>query len=568
MKDCECTSIFMELPSVATVTGRVNLSRVKTLRVKLMSGILVLLFAVPLWAQNANVQKPTPFKDFPSYVQWMRKIHKAPFDRDGSVMPTGGAKALQEAQAKKHTLEAVNAAATANAYQNVKVNQDRNPWPKAEVGAAVDPSDASSWVVMTNDFRENFDKMFYHVSTDNGKTWTDDSMVGGNDPFTGFIPLTFQSDPGVSFDGAGNSYLSTITGNLIFDFVNGYENFDTEIDVAQGFSHGIYTSLLPTPIDDQPCDFTFTGAFICDGTLDKPLIATDGDNSSPNAGTTYVYYTFFCNAPVSGTCTDGTASIPAFSSAILESHSPGPGQPFSAPARVSGALVNTQFSSMVIDASGTPHIFFDDFTNPAVINMWESTLTGGVWTVSKTPVASFIFNGLRNLNWAFRDFAAVAPGCGIHGHTAHCAFSANQVAGGKFEGTPSVYVANVNVNTGASTVARVNNDPFNDLKGHFFAWATATPAGNVYVGWYDSRNDVFNTKVEYFVGKSTDGGKTFPVQKAVSDVAFNPCTGFPGCSFFGDYTQLVSGPDGVVHAAWTDTRDEASMQIWSERITW
>jgi hypothetical protein len=81
-------------------------------------------------------------------------------------------------------------------------------------------------------------------------------------------------------------------------------------------------------------------------------------------------------------------------------------------------------------------------------------------------------------------------------------------------------------------------------------------------------NDVFNTKVEYFVAKSTNGGKTFPVQKAVSDVAFNPCTGFPGCSFFGDYTQLVSGPDGVVHAAWTDTRDEASMQIWSERITW
>ncbi len=53
-----------------------------------------------------------------------------------------------------------------------------------------------------------------------------------------------------------------------------------------------------------------------------------------------------------------------------------------------------------------------------------STLTGGVWTVSKNPVASFIYNGLRNLNWAFRDFAAVAPGCGIHGHTAHCAFSA------------------------------------------------------------------------------------------------------------------------------------------------
>jgi hypothetical protein len=420
-------------------------------------------------------------------------------------------------------------------------------------------------VVMANDFRENFDHEFYHVSTNNGQTWTDDSMVGGSDPFTGFIPLTFQSDPGVSFDSAGNSYLSNITGNSIFDFNNGYENLDTEIDVVQGFAHGTYTSLLPTPIDDQPCNGLFTGLFNCPGALDKPLITTDTNSGSPNEGTTYVYYTYFCN---SSPCTDGTASIPAFGSAILESHSAGPGQPFSAPALVSGALTNTQFSDMVVDASGVPHIFFDDFTNFPVINMWESTLTAGTWVVSAKPIASFVFNGLTNLNWAFRDTGAVAPGCGVHLHTAYCAFSANQVAGGKFEGTPSVYLAAVNLNTGASRLNRVNNDPFNGQKDHFFAWATATPGGNVYVGWYDNRNDPFNAKVEYFVGKSTDGGKTFAHQKAVSDTSFNPCVGFPGCGFFGDYVQLVSGPDGVVHAAWSDTRDGASMQIWSETITW
>ena len=88
------------------------------------------------------------------------------------------------------------------------------------------------------------------------------------------------------------------------------------------------------------------------------------------------------------------------------------------------------------------------------------------------------------------------------------------------------------------------------------------------MGWYDNRNDSFNAKVQYFVGKSTDGGRTFPKQMAVSDTAFNPCIGFPGCGFFGDYTQLVSGPDGVVHAAWSDTRDGASMQIFTQAITW
>jgi hypothetical protein len=520
-----------------------------------------------LWAQSASTQNQqnsaVPFKDFASYVQWVQKHHKAPFDRDGAVLPPGGAKALSGSQktAGRAALPLVN-------YKNIQVNQDDNPWPKAEVAAAVDPTAAGSWVVMTDDFRENYDKMFFHVSTNNGATWTDDSMVGGNDPFTGFIPLTFQSDPGVSFDGSTNSFLSTITGNLIF--AAGYVNLDTEIDIAQGFANGTYASLLPTPIDVQPCNGLATGTFTCDAVLDKPLNTTDSNPGSPNNGTTYVYYTLFCNA--SGGCTDGTAKVPAFSSAIVESHSPGPGMPFSAPALVSGSGVKNpqfQFSDMVIDAGGTPHIFFDDFTNLPTINMWESTLVGDDWVVSSKPIVSFVYNGLHNINWFFRDGGAAAPGCGIHGITAYCAFSANQVGTSKSEATPSVYLVTVNTHAGAAShVVRVNNDLFKDQKHHFFAWATATPRGHVYVGWYDDRNDRFNTKVDYFVAKSTDGGKTFPQQHAVNDVAFNPCIGFPFCGFFGDYTQLVSGPDGVVHAAWTDTRDGASMQIWSQAITW
>jgi hypothetical protein len=421
---------------------------------------------------------------------------------------------------------------------------------------------------MSNDFRENWNHMFYHVSTNGGRLWTDDSMVGGADPATGFIPLTFQSDPAVAFDSVGHSFLATITGNVIFDFTNQYINLDTEIEVAQGFAHGRYTSLIPTPVDDQPCNGTFT-AFNCPAQLDKEFITVDNVPGSPNKGTIYVYYTLFCNGTgPSGTdpCTDGTATVPAFSSAILVSSSPGAGMPFTPPALVSGSFTQEQFSDMVIDSHGTPHIFFDDFSSPS-INMYESTLSGGTWNVNPTPVASFNFLGLNNLNWFFRDFASVAPGCGIWVDTAYCAFSANQIGAGPTESTPSVYLARVDTMTGASKISRVNNDPFGDTKDHFFPWATATSNG-VYVGWYDNRHDNFNTKVEYFVGKSTNGGKTFPTQKAVSDTSFNPCVGFPFCGFFGDYTQLVSGPDNVVHAAWSDTRDGASMQIWSQSVTW
>jgi hypothetical protein len=394
-------------------------------------------------------------------------------------------------------------------------------------------------------------------------------MVGGSIPGTGFLPGNFQSDPGVSFDRAGHSYLSTITGNLIF--ANNYINNDTEIELAQGFAGGTYASLIPIAIDDQPCNGSFA-RFTCVAQLDKPLITTDTSGTATD-GTTYVYYTLFCtgvydpNTNTYGPCTDGSAKVPAFTSVIMESHSPGAGLAFSRPALVSGKFANAQFSDMVIDSYGTPHIFFDDFTNP-MVRMYESTLVGANCVVHPTPIATFAYSGNQNINWGFRDAGAQAPGCGIHGNTAYCAFSANQIAGGKPEGTPSVYLAVVNTGSGTSTVQRVNSDAFGNGKHHFFAWATTTANGSVYVGWYDDRNDPFSTKVEYFVGKSTDGGKTFSNQKAVSDVAFNPCVGFPGCGFFGDYVQLVSGPDGVVHAAWSDTRDGASMQVWSEAITW
>ncbi|MGZ3643955.1 MAG: hypothetical protein ACXVCM_08890 [Ktedonobacteraceae bacterium] len=502
------------------------------------------------------------YSSLAEFVKYMNSIHKAPFDRDGAVIPPSASKTL----AKRASNSGItNTSGTAT---NVMVNQDRNPWPKAELGAAVDPTSGNNYVVMANDFRENWDHEFYHVSTNGGKKWTDDSMVGGSDPVTGFVPLTFQSDPGVAFDSVGHSYISAITGNSIFDFTNFYENFDTEIEVAQGFAHGRYTSLIPTPIDDQPCYGTAT-SFYCPAQLDKPFVTIDNVAGSPNKGSIYVYYTLFCNgAGPSGTdpCTDGTATVPAFSSAILVSSSAGAGLPFSAPALVSGSLTQEQFSDMVIDSHGTPHIFFDDFST-ASVNMYESTWSGGSWNITSTPVASFTFNGLNNLNWGFRDAGTVAPGCGIGGDTAYCAFSAQQIGTGPTESTPSVYVAKVNTLTGSSTISRVNNDPFNDGKDHFFPWATVT-ANGVYVGWYDDRQDNFNTKVNYYVGKSTNGGATFPTQKAVSDTSSNPCVGFPGCGFFGDYVQLVSGPDNVVHAAWSDTRDGASMQIWSQAVTW
>jgi hypothetical protein len=522
------------------------------------------LFATVLMGQFAVAQHPsspsTPvFRSLQKYADWVGSKHKAPFDRDSVRLPKGGAAALLKQRS------AAGLALAPVASGNVRINRDRDPWPKAEIAVGVDPANGNV-VVMTNDFRENWDHEYYHVSTNGGTAWSDDSMVGGADPFT-FAQLTFESDPGVAFDSKGHSFLSAITGNSISDFLDSndnYANFDTQIILAQGFNHGTYSNLLPIVIDTQPCRF-FPTASDCPATLDKPLITVDNVAGSPNNGTVYVYYTVFCNGVA---CPYGSGKIPAFGSAIVESHSPGAGLPFSAPQIVSGSLSNEQFSYLVVDSHGVPHLFFDDFSSSSALNMYMSTLTSTGWVVNATPVATFIPSFTATSNWSFRLNGTLAPGCGIHGDTAYCAFSANQAGNGPFEGSFSVYLAAVNTQTGASSISRVNNDLFNASKDHIFPWATAKSDGSVYVGFYDDRDDPFLTKVKYWVAKSTDGGATFPTQMAVSDASFNPCNGFPGCGFFGDYTQIAAGPDGVVHAAWSDTRDGASMQIFGQAITW
>lgn len=125
----------------------------------------------------------------------------------------------------------------------------------------------------------------------------------------------------------------------------------------------------------------------------------------------------------------------------------------------------------------------------------------------------------------------------------------------------------MNTLTGSSKIHRVNGDPFNDGFDHFFPWATTKADGSVYVGWYDDRNDPFNTKVEYFVGIRPMVGKTSQSRRLLVIPHLIPASASPGVASSEDYTQIASGPDGVVHAAWSDTRDGASMQIFSQAVT-
>ena len=74
--------------------------------------VFLLTFEKPASGQSQTAG----FADFESYVQSVQSNHKAPFDRDGTLLPEGGAQALLKGQAEAQAhVQAQGAKATAPA---------------------------------------------------------------------------------------------------------------------------------------------------------------------------------------------------------------------------------------------------------------------------------------------------------------------------------------------------------------------------------------------------------------------------------------------------------------------
>jgi hypothetical protein len=99
---------------------------------------------------------------------------------------------------------------------------------------------------------------------------------------------------------------------------------------------------------------------------------------------------------------------------------------------------------------------------------------------------------------------------------------------------------------------RVNDDPIHDGNDQFFQWMAVDPVnGDVYVQFYDRRNDPANRNTRLTLARSTDGGKTFRNY----DWSDNPFAGQNAS--LGDYMWMVAY-DGRVYGVWTEAAPEAS----------
>ena len=90
---------------------------------------------------------------------------------------------------------------------------------------------------------------------------------------------------------------------------------------------------------------------------------------------------------------------------------------------------------------------------------------------------------------------------------------------------------------------KINDDPVNPSKWHWFGTFSVAPNGRLDAVWYDSRNAANNTDSQLFYSWSTDAGVTWAPNVAVSN-AFNPMEGYPNQNKIGDYITIVSDNTG------------------------
>src|SRR5206468_238260 len=94
-----------------------------------------------------------------------------------------------------------------------------------------------------------------------------------------------------------------------------------------------------------------------------------------------------------------------------------------------------------------------------------------------------------------------------------------------------------------SAPRRINDDPVNPSKWHWFGTLSVAPNGRIDSVWLDTRNAANNTDSQLFYSYSVDGGITWSANVAVSN-SFNPFIGYPNQNKMGDYMTIVSDNTG------------------------
>ena len=154
---------------------------------------------------------------------------------------------------------------------------------------------------------------------------------------------------------------------------------------------------------------------------------------------------------------------------------------------------------------------------------------------------SLVFGGAINPEGlAGQSFLAVDRSGGPTNNNIYMLASVQPFSGG---GTDVMFARSTDGGQSFSAPQRINDDPVNPNKWHWFGTLAVAPNGRIDSVWFDSRNAANNTDSQLFYSYSTDGGVTWSPNVGASD-AFTPFEGYPVQNKIGDYITIVSDNTG------------------------
>jgi hypothetical protein len=474
---------------------------------------------------------------------------------------------------------------------DVTVNQDTAAAPQNETAIAVDPNHPNRLVAGANDYvtrtwtcdvsgtpcsalGDAYSGSY--VSNDGGATWqgvaTDPSHLGTLVPGVTHLtggPYDAGGDPAVAFDSRGTVYYA----GLGFDRTSPPNTVTVNRGTFGG--SGSLTWSAPTFINPTTSPTVLN---------DKEWVAADANVGSPFRDRVYVSWTRYLFNPSNGNY---------IQSPIFFASSSDGGRTFTTPTAISGKVLFDQGSRPVVGPDGSLYVFFEGSTRLASLNstyVVRSADGGASWgkPVSIAPLdESHVLT-----DTAFRDnsfpAAAVAPNGTLYATwttmmdgASTAVYSTSTDAGATWTAPVPVFASATRTalgypvtQPGGGTLKAPAPSPVEDV----FPAVAVGPNGHVRLGAY--RGDVVspwqtcasgppppvgritcdvlgnyidNTRLDYVV---TD----LSSPQVVSTQHINTRYGFGG-GFFGDYTDLAVGADGIFHAFWTDSNNVQDV-VW------
>jgi hypothetical protein len=367
-----------------------------------------------------------------------------------------------------------------------------------ECSISVDPTNPNKMAIGWRQFSNvvsNFRQAGWGYTTDAGVTWS----------FTGVLENNaFRSDPVINSDETGTFFYLSMLGTLcenIYRSTNGGQSW-TELQ-ADGLADG----------------------------GDKPWFTID-KTGGPGHGFQY----------------QSSDGVDCDNSNVVEfQRSTDGGVTWQAPIAIPPLNDSPEYGTPDVDTNGNLFIGGEGFSTSTFYCVRSSNAQIGGQTPIFDQVTSVNMGGhlaFGGINPAGLDgmlFLAIDKSGGPTNDNIY--MLASVVPSGRST-TEVMFVRSTDDGTTFSAPVKVNDDPVDPNKWHWFGTFSVAPNGRLDAVWYDTRNATNNTDSQLFYSYSTDEGATWSPNVAVSN-PFNPFEGYPGQSKIGDYITMVSDDTGA-----------------------